>query len=146
MLGVFRPEPNFLAVVTGLNAGRFSVRAEIPSDISQLKCEAFFGLNQSVWRYFPVWARGLVRSEPEVLAVIPSLNARCFSARTKTSGDISQFKCGASVGQNQNSWRYLPPWMRGVFSVRTAAPGSIYQFGCEACFGRNQDSWRYFPV
>ena len=98
MRGVFRAEPKFLAIFTSLNAGRFAARNEIPGGISQFKCVAFFALSQSVWRFFSVWARGVVRSEPEVLAVFASLDARRFSARTEFPGSSYQFKCGAFFG------------------------------------------------
>ena len=84
--------------------------------------------------------RGIFRSEPELTATFTSLNARRVSNRTKTPGDISQFKCEAFVGQNQNSWqittfscaaffgqnrnfcRRLPIWMRGVFRPEPKLP------------------------
>ena len=70
----------------------------------------------------------------------------------------------ALVGQNQNSWRYLPMGPRGTFQpgpkflallssvnarryfVRTEIRGGIFQFLCKALFGRDQNFWRYFPV
>ena len=146
MRGVVRSGPTFLAVFSSLNAGRFSVGAKIPCDISQFKCEAFFGLNQSVWRYFPLWARGVFRSEPEVLAICPSLNAGRLSARTKIPGKSYQFECEAFLGPTRNSWRFFPIWARGAcrsepkflaafpsfnarrFSVRTKGSGDPEKF------------------
>ena len=108
--------------------------------------------------------RCVCRPEPKFLAVSPSLNARCLSARTGIPGDISQFECEAFLGRNQNSWHYVPIWIRGAFwsepkflviftnldarrfSVRTEIPGVISQFECEVFVGQSQYSWRYFPV
>ena len=103
--GVYRPEPKFLAIFTNLVSRSYSVRTEIPGGISQLKCEAFFSQNRNPRQYCPVNMRGVCRSEPDFPAVFSSLCARRYSVRTKTPGDISQYKCVACVGQNQNSWR-----------------------------------------
>ena len=142
MRGVCWAEPNFLAIVTSLNARRFSVRTKTPGGISQFESDVRAG---NSWRYFPIWIRGVFRSGPKFLAVFPSLNARCFSVRTETPGDISQFKCEVSVGQDPNTWRSSPIWMRGVvrsepkflaiftglnarrFAARPKTPGSILQ-------------------
>ena len=51
---------------------------------------------------------GVVRAEPKPLAIFNFLNGKCLSVNTEIPGDISQFACEAFVGQNQNSWRYLP--------------------------------------
>ena len=47
MRGVCWSEPKFLAVFTSLNATRFSVRARIPGDISQVGCEVSVGQNRN---------------------------------------------------------------------------------------------------
>ena len=164
MRGVIRPVPKFLAIVTSLNARCLSVRTEIPGGIYQYGCELFFAQNRNSWRYFPVWTRGVFRSEPKRLAVFTSLNARLFSARTKIPGGICQFACEASVGRKPSAWRYFPVCMRSVFragpellaifsslnarclSVRTRTPGDVSQFKCEVFVGQNQNSWRYFPI
>ena len=162
--GVCRSGPKCLAVFTDLDARCLSIRNKIPGNICQCKCEAF------------LW------SEPKPLAIFRRLNARRFSARTKIPGDIyqiecaafsartaiagetSQSKCGAFVGQDRNSWRYLPICLRGVFrsypkclavfsdlgamcvSVRTEILGGFSQFKCEALFRESRRFWRYFPV
>ena len=164
MRGVFRPEPKFLAKITSSNARRFSASAKIPGGNYQFACEAFVGRNRNTWRYLPIWARGVCRLEPKFLAVFSSLFARCLSARTKFPGSIYQFKCEVLLGQNQNSWRYLPIWARcvprseskflAVFpssnarcnSVRTRIPGSISQFQCEVFVGQDRNSWRCFQL
>ena len=71
--------------------------------------------------------RGVFQSGPKFLVVFPSLNARRVSVRTKTSGDMFQFKCEAFFGQNLN-------------------PGNSYQSKCKAFCGQVRNSWRYFPV
>ena len=164
MRGVFRPEPKFLAKITSSNARRFSASAEIPGGNYPFAREVFVGQNRSSWRYLPIWARGVCRLEPKFLAVFSSLFARCLSARTKFPGSIYQFKCEVLLGQNQNSWRYLPIWARGVprseskflavfpssnarcYSVRTRIPGSISQFQCEVFVGQGRNSWRCFQL
>ena len=146
MPGVCRSGPKFLAVFPSLDAGRFSVRTEMPGDIYQFGREVSVGHNQNSWKYLPVKERGVFRSEPKLLAIFTNLHARCSSVRTKTPGDISQCECEVSVSQNQNSWRYFPVGIRGVcrsgpkflaifpsvnagrFSVRTRTPGDISQF------------------
>ena len=108
--------------------------------------------------------RGVFRSEPKSLAIFFSLNTRRVSARTKIPCGVSQFECEALFGRNQNSWRYVPIWIRGAFwsepkflviftnlgarrfSVRTEIPGVLSQFECEVFVGQSQYSWRYFPV
>ena len=107
--------------------------------------------------------RGVFRSEPEFLAKITSSNARRFSASAEIPGGNYQFAREVFVGQNRNSWRYLPIWARGVcrlepkflavfpnvgarrYSVRTQIPGVNYQVGREAFFGENRNSWRNIP-
>ena len=54
MRGVFRPDPNFLAIFPNLNARCFSVRTKIPGCISQFKFEVVFVPSQYAWQYFPV--------------------------------------------------------------------------------------------
>ena len=123
MRGVRRPEPKFLAVVTSLNAMRFSVRTEIPGsmyqlvcevrteipgDISQFKREVFFGRNRHAWQYLPNRTRGVRRSDTKYLAVFTSLNPMRFAVRTETPGSFPQSKYEAFVCQNQNSWRSFP--------------------------------------
>ena len=71
--------------------------------------------------------RGVRRSEPEFLAMFPSMNSRCLSVGTRFPGDVSQFKCEA-------------------FSDRTEILGDIFQFAREAFSGQNRKSWQYFPV
>ena len=146
MRGVFRPDPKFLAIFTNLDAW------------------GFFSQDPISWRYFPGQMRCPFQSEPKFLATFSRLNARRFSVRTKTSGDIPQFKCEVFVGQGRNSWRYLPICLRGVLgsypkclavfsdlnamcvSARTEILGGFSQFKCEALFRKNQRFWRYFPV
>ena len=108
MRGAFQSEPNALAVFPSLKARRFSVRTKVPGDIYQLESEAFFGQDQNSWRYFPIWARGVIRPEPKFLPVFTNLHAMRFSVRTKVPGDIYQLKCEAPFGQNRNPWRRLP--------------------------------------
>ena len=164
MRGVFRSEPKFLAEITSSNARRFPASAKIPGGNYPFAREVFVGQNRSSWRYLPIWARGVCRLEPKFLAVFSSLYARCMSARTKFPGSIYQFKCEVLLGRNQNSWRYLPIWARGVtrsepeflavfpssnarrYSVRTRIPGSISQFQCEVFVGQDRNSWRYFQL
>ena len=124
------PELKFPAVLRNLNARCLSVRTEIPGDMFQFNCEAFFGQNQNSWQCFPVLTRCVFPSDPEFLAIFTNLNARRFSVRTKIPREIYHFECEAIFSQNQNSWRFLPVWTRGVFAVRTEIPGGIYQFGC----------------
>ena len=159
MQDVFRPEPDFLASLTILNAGRFfwskpkslaifttlngrrfSVRTKIPGGFSLFECEAFFGQKQNPRRYCPVHARGVCWLEPKFLA-------------------IYQFKCEALFFQNPNFWRYFPVSMRGVFRPKprplavlpngnarrylgsTEIPGNSYQVECGAFVGQNRNSW-----
>ena len=102
----------------------------------------------------------VVPPEPESLAIFPSLNERSFSADPKPPGGIYQFECEVFVGQTQNSWQFLPIWMRGVFrsepkflavspslnaeysSVRTNVPISFFQFKFEVRLGPNRNSWQ----
>ena len=146
MRGAFRSEPRFQAVFTSLNVRRFPVRTKFPGDNYQLECEAFFGQNRNSWRYFPVGMRGVCRSEPKCVAIVTSLDARYFAARTEIPGGIPQFKCEVFVSRNRNSWRPFLVRMRGVlrsgpkflavfaslnagrFSVRTEIPGESSQF------------------
>ena len=114
MRGVFHPELEALAVFTSLNSRRSSVGTKIPVDFPQLKWEVFVGQNRNSRGYFPVLLRGGFRAGPKFLAVFPSLNARCYSARTKVPGDIYQFESDVFFGQDRNSWRYFPIWARGV--------------------------------
>ena len=157
MRGVFQSGTGALAGSTNLNSRCSSVGTKIPGDISQHKwevfggqhkCEASFGQVRSSWRYFPVYMRGVVRSEPKFLAIFPNLNAGRFSVRTGTPGDFFQFKCEVCVGQNQSSQQYVPVLMRGVcrsgpkflavftdlharsFSVRTEVLRSSYHCEC----------------
>ena len=170
---VSRPDPKSLAIWTSLNESQFSAGAKIPGGINQFECEASFGQDQPFWRnfgqnrnsqqYFPE-TLGVFRSEPKRLAICPSLNARCCAVRAKIPGDISQFGCEVFVGQDRNSWRYVPICMRcvlrleperlaifssvneGCVSVRTETPGSIYQFEYEALLCQNQSSSQFLPV
>ena len=97
----------FLAIFPNLNARRLSVRPRTPGNFKQFKCEAFFGKDQNSWRYFPIRMRGVCRSEPEYLTVSSSLNAKCFSGRTKNPSHVSQFARDVLFGQNQISrWRF----------------------------------------
>ena len=164
MRGFSRPGPKSQAVFANSHARRLSVGNQVPGDISQCACEAFFGQGQNSWRYFLVWMRDVCRSEPELLATFPSLNARCLSVRTKTPGDISQFGRSVVFSQNRNSWRRFPVHMWGVIqsepgflaafpnlnagclSVRTQCPGNTYQFKCGAFFSQDPLSWRYFSI
>ena len=145
MRGVFRSGPKFLAIISSLNARRFSLRTKVPGDISQVNCAAFsvrteipggisqfkfealLGQDQNSWRYSPVQMRGVCRSEPKSLEIFPSFNARCVSVRTKIPSSISSF----------NARR---------FSVRTNIPGNIYRCECEALFSQNPSSWQVLPV
>ena len=182
-----RSEPKSCAIFPSLCAMGFSVRTEIPEKFPQFArqalfgqtgCElcfarspnfwryvhAFFGQNQNSWRYFPICMRGVCRSEPKFLAVLPGLDAGCSSVGTRIPGGVSQFKCEVFVGRNQKSWRYFPVQMRGVFqtepkflavftnvnatrfSVRTEMTGDISQCKCDVSVGQNRNSWRYLPV
>ena len=58
---------------------------------------------------------GVCRSEPKSLAVFTNSNARRYSVRTEMPGGDFQFDREALFGQNRNSWRYFPVWVRGVF-------------------------------
>ena len=128
---MFRPEPELLAVFTSVTAGCFSVRTEIPGDNFR---------NRNA---------GCVPARTEMIGGIYQVECEVFSARTEIPGDIAQSKREASVGQNRNSWRYVPIRMRGVcrseakflailtrlnagyVPARTKIPGGIYQFECE---------------
>ena len=108
MLGVFRPEPKFLAVFPSVGARRFSVWTKVPGDVYEFKSEVSVGQDQ------------------KYLAVFSFLNARGSSVRTKIPGVFSQFDCEAFwvsaeipgsmyhfecevfVGQKRNSWRFHP--------------------------------------
>ena len=135
--------PKYLAVLTNLNARRFSARTEIPGGIYHFGCVAFF------------------RSEPKSLAVFTNLDARRFSVRTKTPCGIFQFKCEALFGQNQNSLQHLPVWIGCVcrsapkfpavypnLNARSGpkVPGDSYHFEFEAFFGQKRNSWRRLSV
>ena len=98
-----QPKPQ--AAISGLNARRFSVRTKVPGGISESKCEAFFGQKRNPWRYLPVWMRGVFRWGPKFLAVSPSFSARCFAARARPPGDISQFEWEVRLGQTRDSWQ-----------------------------------------
>ena len=147
-----------------LNAMCLSIRTKLPGDISKSKSEVFVGQNRFPWQYLPVLMRGVCRSELKFLAILPNFDAWRFSVKTKIPGDSYQFgrvaffrsepkfrgnyqfECEVFVGQNRNSWRYLPSWMRGVcrseprflamfpslnakgYSARTGIPGDIPQF------------------
>ena len=166
--GVFPSEPKFLVIVTSLNARCFSARAKIRGNISRFKCEAFVSQNRNPGRYLPLWMRGVFRSEPKFLAILPSLRARRLSVGTEIPG-----KFLAIVITNLNSRCLsvriqipgkLPISMRGVcrsgpkflavfsslsarrYPIRTEVPGGIYQATWEAFFGRGQSPWRYLPV
>ena len=161
--GDCRSEPKCLAILSNLNARRFSFRTKIPGGISQFDCVALFSQNRNTRQSVPVKMRGACRPEPEFLAVFTSVNARSYSARTAIPGDISQFECEVVVGQNQNTWRYFPVQMRGVFraepkflaifislnagrfAVRNKVPGGISQFKREASVRQNRNSWRCIP-
>ena len=128
---MFRPEPELLAVFTSVTAGCFSVRTKIPGDNFR---------NRNA---------GCVPARTEMIGGIYQVECEVFSARTEIPGDIAQSKREASVGQNRNSWRYVPIRMRGVcrseakflailtrlnagyVPARTKIPGGIYQFECE---------------
>ena len=104
--------------------------------------------------------RGVTRSEPKSLSVFSSLNVRRSSVRTKIAGETYQSKCGAFVGQNQNSGQYFLAIFQSeqeflaIFidlnarrcSAGTEVPGNSYQFECEVFVSQNQNSWRYLPV
>ena len=90
--------------------------------------------------------RGVIQSEPDFLAVFPSLNARRLSVRAGIPGSIYQFKCEVFVGRRQNVSRYFPVGSARRFSVRTEIPGGFSQFKCEAFVQQNQNSWRNLPV
>ena len=108
--------------------------------------------------------RGVCRSEPKYLAVSSSLNAKCFSVRTKNPSHVSQFECDVLCCQNHISLRRFPIWMRGVclsepkflagspsvnsrfFSVGAKIPGRDCRFECEVLFSQNRNSWRSLPI
>ena len=50
MRGAFHSEPKFLAIFLSLNAGRFSVRTEVPVDVYQFECKVFFREDRNSWR------------------------------------------------------------------------------------------------
>ena len=126
MRGVTRLEPKFLAIISSLRARCLSVRTRIPGSIPQFKCAAFsvrtkfvggisqckcgasFGQDRNAWRYSPVSTWGVFRPEPKFLVIFSSLNARCFSVRTKMFGGFAQFECEACFSRGQNSWWYFP--------------------------------------
>ena len=146
------------------SARRFSVRTEMPGGFSQFKCEAFVSPSQCSWLFLPVGMRGVCPAEPKFLAMFTSPNARRFSVSTKVHGNIYHFACEVFVGQNQNSWRYLLIWARGVcrsepkflavFSslntrrslARTQIPGNFRHFACDVSVGQNQIAWQFAPV
>ena len=137
---------------------------KVPGDIYAFECEAFFGQNRNPWRFSPVGMRGVFQSEPKSPAIFSSLNARRYSVRTKIPGDVSQRYCEVCFGQNQNSRRYSPVYMRGVcrsepkflavcttlnarcLSVRTRNLGDISQSKCGVRVGQNQNHRQFCPV
>ena len=145
MRNACQPEPKFLAVFTSLKARRFSVRTNIPGDIYQFECEAFFSQGRNSWRYFPVYMRGVYRPGPKFLPVFTSLNLRRLSVRTKVPGGIFLFLREAFFSQPK-SLAVFPCFYERRFSVRTETPGGISQFKFEPFFGRGQNSWRFPPV
>ena len=52
--GVFRSGPIFLAIFTGVNARRFSVRTQVPGRFYQFECKVSVSQNRSAWRYLPI--------------------------------------------------------------------------------------------
>ena len=142
--GVFPSEPKFLAIVTSLNARCFSARAKIRGNISRFKCEAFVSQNRNPGRYLPLWMRGVFRSEPKFLAILPSLRARRLSVGTEIPGNSYQFEFEVFVSQNPNSWQITNLHAR-CLSVRAKIPGGFFQFECEALSYQNRSSWRYLP-
>ena len=164
MRGVCRSEPKFLAIFTNLNARRSSVRTEIPGDIYPFEREVFFSQNSNSWQQLPVRTRGVILSEPESLAIFPSLNERRFSADAEIPGGIYQFGRESFFGQNRNAWQFLPMRMRDVFqsgpkflatvtnmnatsfSARTKILGDVPQSSREASVCQNQNSQQYVPV
>ena len=142
MRGAFASGQKTPAVFSNFNAMRFSVRTKLPGNIYQFEREAFFGQNQDPWRYLPIRMLGVIRSEPEFLAIFSSLNAMCFSVTTQVPGSIYQFGCKVFVGQDRNAWRYSPIWMRGAFRSEPKFL-AICQCTCEALSGQNQNPWRY---
>ena len=102
---VFRPAPKFPAVYPNLHARS---GPKVPGDSYHFEFEAFLSQNRDSGRRLPICARGVFRSEPKFLAVLPSLIAWRYSVRTETPGSIYQLKCEVLVGQNLNSWQHLP--------------------------------------
>ena len=144
MRGVFASGPKIPAIFSNFNARRFSVRTELPGDIYQFECEAFFGQNQSPWRYLPIRMLGVILSEPEFLAIFSSLNSLRFSVRTQVPGSIYQLESKVFVGQDRNAWRYSPIWMRGAFRSETKFLAIFASVNARRFFGQNQNPWRYF--
>ena len=144
MRGVCPSEPKSLAIVTSLNARCLSVRANIRGNISRFKCVAFVSQNRNPGRYLPLWMRGVFRSEPKFLAILPSLRARRLSVGTEIPGNSYQFEFEVFVSQNPNSWQITNLHAR-CLSVRTKIPGGFSQFECEVLFYQNRNSWRYLP-
>ena len=158
MWGVCQPEPKFLAIFTNFDARRLSVITDISGNSFRFKCESLFGQSRNPWRSFPIWMRGVSRSEPKFLEVFPSWSSRRLSVEAKIPGCLYHFDREVCSGHNQNSWRFLPVRFRGVFrskpkfaavfssanarcySVRTKTPGNSNQFVCEAFFSQNRNS------
>ena len=165
MRGVFRSEPDPLAIVPSLNATRSPVGAKVPGDISQFKCAVFLGRDRISRRYLLVWTRGVFRSETKIPDNNFQFECEVFVGQNKKiPGAVFQFECEVFVSQNQNPWRRSPVWMRCAFrsgpkclalfpscnarrfSARAEIPGDIPQFKCGAFFSQNRNSWRRFPV
>ena len=106
--GACRSKPKFLDVCTISIARCVPVRTKIPGDFYQFGSEAFFGQNRNSWRYFPARRRGVILSEPKLLATVTSLYARRFSVRTEIPSIIPQFTYEAFCEQDRNSWRFFP--------------------------------------
>ena len=106
MRGVFRSEPDLLAVFTNLNAKCLSVRTKIPGGMSQFQCEAFWVGTRIPGGAHQFGCEVFCRSGPNSLAVNTTLNARRSSVRTEIPGDIDQFKCEAFFGENRSPRRF----------------------------------------
>ena len=106
MRGVFRSEPDLLAVYTNLNAKCLSARTKIPGGMSQFQREAFWVETRIPGGAHHSGCEVFCRPRPHSLAVNTTLKARRSSVRAEIPGDIVQFKCEAFFGQIQNPWRY----------------------------------------
>ena len=105
MRGDIPSEPKPLAMIPSLHEGSFSAEPKLPGGLYQFECDVFVGQTRNSWQFFPIWMRGVFRSEPKFLAVFPRLNAEYLSARPRIPSSFFQFRSEALFDLNRNSWQ-----------------------------------------